>query len=212
MFAFLSSLWFPAYCHLPTYFPFLLYVRTFVRLPGHQLDRRAAERDRIREERQLEEQRQLEEARRGRGSFGGGGGGGGVISPQEKERDDPYAAAPPSYRSSSRAEEKESVSARDRVIMRRQEKQARDEQDRLEALREAEVDARVHRAAAAVQKRAQYDNSSVLPSAGPSHRGSFAHDAKDGYDEDSVSARWVARGSYDGRRDIVVKIVCVNFD
>ena len=98
-----------------------------------ELDRRATERDRLREERREEERRKLEDARR-------------QVEPAQEKGSAPDlyarnavggAAGPAGSNSSyylSRAEEKEAAAA---AASRRQDKLARDEMDRAEALRAA---------------------------------------------------------------------------
>lgn len=112
-----------------------------------ELDRRAVERDRVREERRAQERGRLEgdkfsnvsEPTTSRSSHGGGYGGRPSIA-EEKSLDSVG----------------ENLSAKEKVYIRRQEKQAKEEAARMEALREAEAENRKIRQAAQVQSRHQY--------------------------------------------------------
>lgn len=118
-----------------------------------ELDRRANERDRVREERRAQERERLEGNRREQ-----------MEVVQEKignmnEQISRIEKNPRPRGAPDRAEEKysnEELSARDRVLMRRQEKQAKDEADRIEQLRAAEHDNRRIRQDANNNYRHQY--------------------------------------------------------
>lgn len=91
-----------------------------------ELDRRARERERLREERRNEEKRRLEEKRQEN-----------LAVVQDK-----VGAVQDQMRKLEVQKAEEKLSARDRVLLRKQEKQAKEEADRIEALRAAEAENR----------------------------------------------------------------------
>lgn len=115
-----------------------------------ELDKRAHERDRLREQRRAEERNRLEEASK--------------ISPDGDEKGLPvkkeYSPRAPRIVAEDKHEE---LSARERVVLRKQEKAQKEEADRLEALRVAENENRRIRVAAQYQLRNQYQGDPVLP-------------------------------------------------
>lgn len=127
-----------------------------------ELDRRASERDRLREERRAQERVRLEGNRKEQ-----------MEVVQEKlgnmnEQISRIEKIPPRPRGGSdfRAEEKstsDELSARDKVLIRRQEKLAKDEADRVEQLRAAEQDNRRIRQEANSNYRHQYYGESHDP-------------------------------------------------
>lgn len=143
-----------------------------------ELDRRLeAERQRT-EDRRAEERRRidLEREKLGRGSASS-------LGPLDAAQDKSTSEFSPNGR---RGDEKE-VNPRDRVLNRKQEKQAREEQERLDALREAEADNRRIRQAAQGQRGRMYEGN------GNYSRPSFASDAK-------ISGRG-SSGTYDDEDD-----------
>ncbi len=110
-----------------------------------ELDRRTNERDRVRDERRAQERSRLEGGRRD------------LDAMQEKlSHMNDQIQQIPKFEPRNRAEEKEDLSARERVAMRRQEKVAREEAERMEALREAESENRRIRQQAQQQHRSQW--------------------------------------------------------
>lgn len=104
-----------------------------------ELDRRATERERIREEQRAQERQRLDERRREQMD---------IMQSKLDNMNDQLGKLELNRNSNPRAEEKgeEYMSARERVYLRRQEKQAKEEQERLDALREAEFENRRIRA------------------------------------------------------------------
>ena len=108
-----------------------------------ELDRRARDRERLREERRAEERRKLDDER-------------------ERERlsdisDDKVSSSRIS------SEDYEKLSARDRVLLRKQERLAREEAERKEALKTAENENRRLRLLAQEQGRNQFHPNAVAP-------------------------------------------------
>lgn len=121
-----------------------------------ELDRRAMEK----ETRRQEERRRLE----GPSARGAGGRDAQLEVMQDKlSQMNEQIQQIPKFEPRVRAEDKEEVSARDRVQQRRQEKAARDEADRLEALREAEAENRRIRHQAQAQHRSQFHSEDRNP-------------------------------------------------
>lgn len=124
-----------------------------------ELDRRSSERDRQREERREEERKKLEEGRR-------------LQLDAMQDKPVPYSRDNGDYRSVSRAEEKESSSsvsaiAREKAVqLQRREKQAKEETDRMEALRAARVAEDDNRRSRAAANNKMYPDSANYP--GPS--------------------------------------------
>jgi hypothetical protein len=108
-----------------------------------ELDRRAQERERLRNDRRVEERRKLEENRK-------------EMLEEKQQQQLQIGFQQAQFARGLRAEDKEPVSARERVLQRKQEKLAKDEQDRLEALREAENANRLLRLQANQQNYALY--------------------------------------------------------
>lgn len=115
-----------------------------------ELDRRSQERERIREERRRNERARLEEARVAHGEDK-------LMSPDVEKLNLNGRGIPLS-------EEKE-ISAKDRVLQRKQEKQAKEEAERIAALRQAEIENRRIRAQASSQAQSQYHNAPAPTSA-----------------------------------------------
>lgn len=130
-----------------------------------ELDRRANERDRLREERRTQERGRIEGDKftsydppppnSSRSSHGGGGGAAGV---GQLARGPSYVADEKGSGgdSSSNTSSTDNLTAREKVQLRRQEKQAKEDAAKLEVLREAEAENRRVRQAAQNQNRYQY--------------------------------------------------------
>jgi hypothetical protein len=129
------------------------------------LDRKLQERDRMREEKRAEERKKIEDQRRAAG-----------VGPVfNNDRDADVQITPRGLAGgvsninisgmSRVAEEKTELTNRDKILQRKLERQAREDQDRAEELRLAEVENRRLRALADAQKRKLYEDSpgSVLP-------------------------------------------------
>lgn len=107
-----------------------------------ELDKRSNERDRIREERRRVEKARLDEARNSSNMDS-------KMSVADSDRLNIVGRSP-------MTEEKGDMSARDRMLQRKQDKQAREDQERMEALRAAEVENRRIRQQASSQAHSQY--------------------------------------------------------
>lgn len=124
-----------------------------------ELDRRSSERDRQREERREEERKKLEDGRR-------------LQLDAMQDKPVPYSRDGGDYRSVNRAEEKDSGSsvsaiAREKAVqLQRREKQAREEVDRVEALRAARIAEDDNRRSRAAANNKMYPDSANYP--GPS--------------------------------------------
>lgn len=162
-----------------------------------ELDRKQSEREQLREDRRADERRKIEENKKeqsDRDRFRGG-------DPfADKHSDNRVGAVGVGRNNSggySRAEEKEAgsgLSDKDRVLMRRQEKIARDEQDRLDVLREAENEYRRLRAHANQQNLYLYQESGGLAAAAaaaPPKRNSVINSSRSEVDSGSdVNAKY----------------------
>jgi hypothetical protein len=128
-----------------------------LRRDKEELDRRERDRERIREGRRQEERRKIEDSRRGD-----------IPSPDYSYQDSKETGNPPRPRNSlGRAEEKDDgLSAREKMIQRKLEKQAREEQERIDALKEVEAENRRIRQQAYEQHRSLWHGNS--PSQVPS--------------------------------------------
>lgn len=143
-----------------------------------ELDRRTQEREKMREDRRIQEASRLDAVRREQMD---------VMQEKLDFMNDQINRLDVNPRRNnnannnyvpSMAEEKNSeLSARERVYLRRQEKQAKEESDRLDALRAAENENRRIRQAAQSEYRSKIyaDNAAVLPGAGNSGSGAPSH-------------------------------------
>lgn len=149
-----------------------------------ELDRRAVERERIRNELRENERKRLESVRKEK-----------MESVQEKlsVMQDQINRFEPAL---NRAEEKD-VSQRDKVLLRKQEKQAREENERLEALREAEAQNRRLRMQANQKSYNLYHNNSgaTPPAAGAVKR--YSSDEERAHEYDVANRDSKARPSMD---------------
>ena len=114
-----------------------------------ELDRRSNEREKLRENRRLDERKKLEEALKEKEH----------IAPYQREQlralDEKLSAPASVYQSGSDGDGTE-VSARERVLQRKQDKLAKEESDRIELMKAAELDNRRLRAIANAEGRNQY--------------------------------------------------------
>jgi serine/threonine protein kinase len=139
-----------------------------------ELDRRTAEREKLREDRRTEERRKLDDARREQ-----------LGNMQDKlgEMQDQV------NKLDINRSEKKDLSTREKVLQRRQEKQAREEEERLEQLRLAENENKRIREQAYNQQRNQFHPSDKAPPGKGKYSPSFDDD------EDSKSSSRKGRDS-----------------
>jgi non-specific serine/threonine protein kinase/NIMA (never in mitosis gene a)-related kinase len=121
-----------------------------------ELDRRTNEREKLREQRKLEEQAKLNEVRKEKMD---------LVQEKIDSMNDQIKNIPNPRIFRSAPEEKDSINlnARERVIFRKQEKLAKEEENRMDELRKAENDNRRIRENAQFKNRAQYRSGDLPP-------------------------------------------------